>query len=72
MRGADLQQDGLYRYLSPETWVSATHPLRPIRRSIDTTLAASSLTLASVVRPNRSSLHSAGEEVLGFNEKVAT
>ena len=30
MRGQDTQQAGLFRYLSPEERVPATHPLRPI------------------------------------------
>lgn len=40
MRGEDLQQAGLFRYLSPETRVPAPHPLRLIRQSVDTALAA--------------------------------
>jgi transposase len=40
MRGQDLQQGGLFSYLSPETRVPATHPLRPLRQSVDTALTA--------------------------------
>jgi transposase len=40
MRGEDLQQGGLFSYLSPETRVPVTHPLRSIRQSVDTALAA--------------------------------
>ena len=48
MRGEDLQQGGLFRYLSPETRVAATHPLRLIRQSVDTALAALSPMLATL------------------------
>jgi transposase len=40
MRGQDLQQGGLFSYLSPEARVPATHPLRPLRQSVDTALTA--------------------------------
>jgi transposase len=40
MRGHDTQQAGLFSYLSPEARVPASHPLRPIRRSVDTALTA--------------------------------
>jgi len=40
MRGEDMKQGGLFSYLSPEARVPASHPLRPIRRSVDTALAA--------------------------------
>lgn len=47
MRGEDLQQSGLFSYLSPETRVPATHLLRPIRQSVDTALVALSPALAT-------------------------
>lgn len=40
MHGPNLQQGGLFSYLSPETRVPAIHPLRLIRQSVDTALAA--------------------------------
>lgn len=40
MRGEDIQQAGLFSYLSPEARVPATHPLRPIRQYVDTALTA--------------------------------
>ena len=40
MRGQDTQQAGLFSYLSPEARVPVTHPLRPIRHSVDTALTA--------------------------------
>ena len=40
MRGHDIQEAGLFSYLSPEARVPATHPLRPIRHSVDTALGA--------------------------------
>lgn len=40
MRGHDTQEAGLFSYLSPEERVPATHPLRPIRHSVDTALVA--------------------------------
>jgi transposase len=40
MRGQDTQEAGLFSYLSPEERVPATHPLRPIRQSVDTALTA--------------------------------
>lgn len=46
MRGQDAQQAGLFSYLSPEVRVPATHPLRPIRQSVDTALTALSPQLA--------------------------
>jgi len=38
MRGDDIQQDAMFSYLSPEQRVPADHPLRPIRRMVDTVL----------------------------------
>jgi transposase len=38
MRGDDQQQSSLYSYLSPEQRVPADHPLRVIRRLVDTVL----------------------------------
>lgn len=40
MRGHDTQQAGLFSYLSPEAGVPASHPLRPIRQSVDLALTA--------------------------------
>lgn len=48
MRGQDLQQTALFSYLSPETRVPATHPLRPIRESVDTALTVLSPKLAAL------------------------
>ena len=48
MRGQDTQQTGLFSYLSPETRVPATHPLRPIRESVDSALTALSPKLAKL------------------------
>src|SRR5574340_1150878 len=48
MRGQDTQQAGLFSYLSPETRVPATHPLRPIRESVDTALTALSPKVAKL------------------------
>ena len=45
MRGCDTQQAGLFSYLSPETRIPATHPLRPIRQSVDRALSALSAKL---------------------------
>src|ERR1700737_3282724 len=38
MRGIDNQQSAAFSYLSPEDRVPADHPLRPIRKMIDTAL----------------------------------
>lgn len=38
MRGDDIQQGAMFSYLSPEQRVRADHPLRPIRRMVDTVL----------------------------------
>jgi hypothetical protein len=38
MRGDDQQQTSLYSYVSPEQRVPADHPLRVIRRLVDTVL----------------------------------
>lgn len=48
MRGQDTQQGGLFSYLSPEARVPVTHPLRPIRKSVDTALTALSSKLAKL------------------------
>lgn len=48
MRGHDTQQAGLFSYLSPEARVPVTHPLRPIRQSVDTALTALSPKLAKL------------------------
>ncbi len=38
MRGDDIQQGGMFSYLSPEQRVPADHPLRPIRQMVDKVL----------------------------------
>lgn len=38
MRGADHQQDGLFSYLTLESRIPASHPLRPIRHLVDQAL----------------------------------
>ncbi|MBH0195760.1 MAG: IS5 family transposase [Nitrospira sp.] len=48
MRGQDVQHAGLFSYRSPEVRVPATHPLRPIRQSVDTALTALSPQLAKL------------------------
>ena len=40
MRGADIHQEGLFSYMSPESRIPKRHPLRPIRQMIDAALAA--------------------------------
>src|SRR5215472_7146292 len=40
MRGQDTQQSAMFSYLAPDERVPADHPLRPIRRMVDVTLAA--------------------------------
>ena len=42
MRGADTQQAAMFSYLSPEDRIPENHPLRPIRRMVDTALSATS------------------------------
>ncbi len=48
MRGPDTQQAGLFSYLSPEVRVPVTHPLRPIRTSVDSALTGLSPTLTKL------------------------
>src|SRR5579883_1754697 len=43
MRGHDTQQSAMFSYLAPEERVPADHPLRPVRRMVDTSLKALSL-----------------------------
>src|SRR6516225_10631156 len=38
MRGDDQEQTHLYSYISPEQRVPQDHPLRPVRRMVDTVL----------------------------------
>lgn len=38
MRGADVHQEGLFSYLSPESRIPKGHPLRPIRVMVDRAL----------------------------------
>ena len=38
MRGADIQQDGLFSRVITEERVPPDHPLRPIREMVDTAL----------------------------------
>ena len=40
MRGHDTPQAGMFRDLSPEERVPATHPLRPIRHDVDSARTA--------------------------------
>jgi len=40
MRGHDTQQSSIFSYVSPEQRVPADHPLRPVRKTVDTVLAA--------------------------------
>jgi len=39
MRGDDQQQDGVFSYIAPEKRVPQDHPLRPIRKMVDSILA---------------------------------
>src|SRR5487761_43717 len=39
MRGADHRQEGLFSYVSPETRIPKTHPLRRVRALVDRALA---------------------------------
>jgi len=43
MRGVDIQQEGLFSYLSPETRVPKKHPLRPVREMVNKALAELSI-----------------------------
>src|SRR5450432_2641230 len=42
MRGENLEQGGMFSYLSPDTRVRKDHPLRAIRAQVDEVLAAMS------------------------------
>ena len=39
MRGADVHQEGLFSYVSPESRIPKQHPLRPIRQMVDAALS---------------------------------
>lgn len=39
MRGTDSKQEGMCSYVSPESRISAIHPLRPIRATVAEVLA---------------------------------
>ncbi len=39
MRGEDSMQEGLFSYVSPESRIPRTHPLRPIRAMMDSALS---------------------------------
>lgn len=39
MRGADVHQEGLFSYVSPESRIPKRHPLRPIRQMVDAALS---------------------------------
>ena len=39
MRGADIHQEGLFSYMSPESRIPKRHPLRPIRQMVDAALS---------------------------------
>jgi hypothetical protein len=38
MRGTHIHQEGLFSYISPETRIPKRHPLRPVRKMVDTAL----------------------------------
>lgn len=40
MRGTDLDQGGLFSYVSMEQWIPPTHPLRSIRALLDEALGS--------------------------------
>ena len=48
MRGADVKQEAMFSYVSPEQRVPADHPLRPIREMVDTVLQEMSRRFASL------------------------
>jgi transposase len=48
MRGADVKQEAMFSYVSPEQRVAADHPLRPIREMVDTVLQEMSRRFASL------------------------
>jgi hypothetical protein len=39
IRGGDIQQGGMYSYLSPEERIPAEHPLRAVRALLDEALS---------------------------------
>ena len=39
MRGEDSKQEAMFSYLSPDQGVPADHPLRAVRKMVDTVLA---------------------------------
>lgn len=48
MRGADVMQESLFTYMTLNDFVPADHPLRPIRRLVDTALLAMDETFAAM------------------------
>ena len=51
MRGDDRQQAAMWSYLSPEQRVPADHPLRPVRRMVDTVLGELAPAFAKLYAP---------------------
>lgn len=56
MRGDDIHQEGLFSYISPESRIPKSHPLRPVREMVDAALKELSprfeAMYASVGRPS--------------------
>lgn len=54
MRGTDVQQGGLFSYVSRESRVPASHPLRGIKALLDEALASMSADFASTASSDNS------------------
>ena len=61
MRGTDHQRSGMFSYISSERRVSNDQPLRTIRLMVDGVLRQLGGALRLHPRPERATIHSAGE-----------
>jgi hypothetical protein len=66
MRGDDLQQAGMFNYLSPEQRVPAEHPLRAIRKIADAVFVQLSPQFDQMYARMGRPSNSAGEVVAGL------
>ena len=61
MRGDDLQQAGMFSYLSPEQRVPQDHPLRAIRKLCDAVFCGTVATVRQTLRPHGAPFDRTGE-----------
>ena len=71
MRGDDLQQAGMFSYLSPEQRVPQDHPLRAIRKLCDAVFCGTVAPVRQTLRPHGAPFDRTGEVAERFRVRLS-